>query len=279
MASTNRRSTAPSSGYFMRRRCKSEWACSASSRAALRSASHSSRPLRLARTRLAQAVMIPAIPVSTAAMTAPSPDTSWVLHFARSRAVEGGSAERQHATVGGEEPVAVALGVEVSRHDRSVERLPGHATLELGGTEREHASVLGDEQVAVVLRAHGHVADGRSQLLAAHRAEEPGIAIAEHATVSSDDVVAVAGLGANDLHGPSSRGCGRRPSTGPSPAVDLAYLRCQVLPAARSRALRHGLVRAGDLIRPPAALRAPRHELGEAVHHRRGGPVDGLKVP
>src|SRR4051794_7686785 len=73
-------------------------------------------------------------------------------------------AEREHATVETDHPVAGATGRTRHRHDRRPQLLRAERTVEVGVAEGEDAAVAGNEPVALAARRRRHADDRRFQL-------------------------------------------------------------------------------------------------------------------
>ena len=78
---------------------------------------------------------------------------------AAGRAVEAGVAEGEDAAVGGDEPVALAVGRRRHADDRRVEREAAGAPVEAGVAEGEDAAVGRDEPVALAVGRRRHADD------------------------------------------------------------------------------------------------------------------------
>ena len=124
-------------------------------------------------------------------------------------------AEREHATVFGDEPVARTTRRRRHPDDGCVEAHAAGRTVERRGAEGEHAAVHGDEPVARAVRGRCHRHDGCVQADATGRAVEAGVTEREHAAVLRDEPVAVAGRGRDEI------GDRRREPNGSETAVVL----------------------------------------------------------
>ena len=61
-----------------------------------------------------------------------------------------GISEGEHATVGGDEPIAIVGRLQLIPTTGASSRTPGQ-TVELGVAEGEHAAVSGDERIALAV--------------------------------------------------------------------------------------------------------------------------------
>ena len=112
-----------------------------------------------------------------------------------------GVAEGENATVGADQPVAVAVGGANDAHDRLVQRLTRHRPEEGCSAEGEDAAVSGGEFQSCGAGT-GSADDRGIELFAGQRVAGRcrGVAEGENATVGADQPVAVAVGGANDAH-------------------------------------------------------------------------------
>ena len=103
-------------------------------------------------------------------------------------------AEAEDAAVGGDQPVAGAVGRRRHADDRLVQVLAAHGAEEAGVAEAEDAAVGGHQPVPVRARRHGHADHGLVETDAAGAAPEAGVAEVEDAAVGGHEAVAVAAV-------------------------------------------------------------------------------------
>ena len=80
------------------------------------------------------------------------PEPAGLQATARDGPVVAGIAEGEDATVGGDQPVAAAVGRRRDAHDGTLQVDRARRTVELGGAEGEDAAVRSHQPVAVLRR-------------------------------------------------------------------------------------------------------------------------------
>ena len=108
------------------------------------------------------------------------------------RAEEGGVTVTEDTSIGGDQPVAVAVSGGSHPHDRLVQLQAAGRAVEDGVAIAEDTTIGGDEPVAAAVRRWRPSHDWSVQLQAAGRAVEDGVAIAEDTTVGGHQPVALA---------------------------------------------------------------------------------------